>query len=174
MLRIILLFSTIFLFTSLAFAQEKQTEHTLKLTPGKQSPSATIADMAWLAGHWSGEALGGDSEEIWSQPNNGAMMGMYRFIKNNKTVFYELITIIEEKGSLLIRLKHFNNNLTGWEEKNQTIDFPLISKENGAMYFDGMTFVPDGKNFVTIYLVINHKDGTIKEEVFKYKRSTSE
>jgi hypothetical protein len=51
-----------------ASAQEKLTERTFRLKAGMQSPPATISDMAWLAGHWAGEALGGLSEEIWSDP----------------------------------------------------------------------------------------------------------
>ena len=34
-----------------ASAQEKLTERTFRLKPGATSPPATIADMAWLAGH---------------------------------------------------------------------------------------------------------------------------
>lgn len=154
-----------------AFAQERQTEHTLKLSPGQKPPAATIADMAWYAGHWTGEGLGGFNEEIWSPPRNGAMMGMYRMQKNGKTVFYELLTLLEENGSLVIRLKHFNPNLTGWEEKDKTVEFPLVAKKDGMFYFGGMTFKPEGKDAVAVYLAIhNRKDGTVSEEVFRYTR----
>lgn len=90
------------------FAQETLTERTFRLKPATASPPATLADMAWLAGHWTGEALGGQSEEIWSEPAAGSMMGMYRLIRDWKPVFYELLTIVEEHGSLKLRLKHFN------------------------------------------------------------------
>ena len=42
-----------------AAAQDRQTERTFKERPGAARPPATIADMAWLAGHWTGQALGG-------------------------------------------------------------------------------------------------------------------
>jgi hypothetical protein len=45
------------LFSQSAIAQERLTENTLKLNPDKKSTAATIADMAWLAGHWTGDAL---------------------------------------------------------------------------------------------------------------------
>lgn len=166
----ILLLITTLLFSLVTLAQEQLTENTLKLSPGKKSPTATIADMSWLAGHWKGEALGGVSEEIWSPPKDGMMMGMYRLIRNGKPVFYELLTLVEENGSLIIRLKHFNADLTGWEEKDKTVDFPFVAKSNGVIHFDGMAFRPDGDKAVTVFLAIRQKDGTIREEAFRYKR----
>lgn len=164
---------TIFLSLT-AFAQEKQTEHTLRLSAGQQSPPATLAEMNWLVGHWTGNAFGGLSEEIWSQPQNGAMMGMFRQINNGKTVFYELMTLVEENGSILMRLKHFNPNLTGWEEKDKTVDFKFVGKKDGVIHFEGMAFrpegKPEGKDAVTIYVAMRQKDGSVHEEAFRYKR----
>ena len=81
-IRITLLLATLLALSLTAFAQERLTERTLKLNPGKQSPPASVADMAWMAGSWNCEALGGLAEEIWSAPRNGGMMGMFRLIKN--------------------------------------------------------------------------------------------
>jgi hypothetical protein len=154
---------------SLATAQEKQTERTFKLSPGAQSPPATLAEVKWLAGHWTGPALGGVSEEIWSPPQAGSMMGMYRLVKDGKPVFYELITIVEQQGSLLLRLKHFHPDLRGWEEKDKTVDFRLVAVRDGAVHFEGMSFHPRGDT-LTVYLAIGQKDGTLREEAFSYTR----
>jgi hypothetical protein len=152
-------------------AEEKVTARTFKLSPGAQSPPATIADMAWLAGHWTGNALGGVSEEIWSPPRAGAMMGMYRLVKDGKPVFYELLTIVEHQGSLMLRLKHFNADLTGWEEKTKTVDFPLVATGKGAVHFEGMSFHPKGDKELTVYLAIGDRGGsTPREEAFSYTR----
>lgn len=154
---------------SAATAQERQTEHTLKRTPGQKPAAATIADMAWLAGHWTGDDLGGRSEEMWTAPHDGVMLGMYRLIRDGKPVFYELLTISEHEGSLLLRLKHFNPDLTGWEEKSETVDFPFVAKTDGRLQFAGLTFMPDGDR-LTIYLAIRGRDGAIREEVFRMTR----
>ena len=45
------------------------------------------------------------------------MMGSYRLVKDDKVIFYELQTIVEQGSSLVFRLKHFNADLSGWEEK---------------------------------------------------------
>jgi len=154
--------------------QEKITERTLKLSPGAKSPPATLADMAWLAGRWLGPALGGEAEEIWSPPKAGSMMGMYRLVRDGKLVFYELQTLSEEEGSLILRLKHFNPDLTGWEEKQKTIDFPLVALGERMVQFEGVSFHREGDDGLTVYLAIEGKDGTVHEEVFSYTRAQSE
>ena len=52
------------------------TQHTFRLAPGQASPPATIADVAFLVGHWTGEGLGGTFEEVWTAPKKGVMVGM--------------------------------------------------------------------------------------------------
>ncbi|MCG6927288.1 MAG: DUF6265 family protein [Acidobacteria bacterium] len=153
-----------------ASGQEALTEHTFARSAGAPAPSAAVEDMAWMAGHWMGEALGGTAEEIWSPPRGGAMMGMFRLVKDGETVFYELMTIVPEDGSLVLRLKHFNADLTGWEEKEKTVDFPLVAVADGAFHFDGLSFRPDGEDHLRVHLAMHGKDGTTREETFVYTR----
>jgi hypothetical protein len=154
--------------------QEKMTERTLKLGPGAKSPPATLADMAWLAGRWVGPALGGEAEEIWSPPKAGSMMGMYRLVRNGKPVFFEFQTLVEEGGSLILRLKHFNPDLTGWEEKQKTMDFQLVGLGEGIVQFEGMSFHREGDAKLTVYLAVEGKDEAVHEEAFHYTRARAE
>ena len=94
----------------LAHAQEAQTEHTFK-RGAAAAPRATLSDMQWLEGRWVGAAFGGKTEEQWSAPDGGAMVGWYRLVKDGKPVFYELMTVVEKDGSLVMRLKHFHADL---------------------------------------------------------------
>lgn len=151
--------------------QEKMTEHTLKLGTGAEPPRATLSAMAWLAGHWVGPALGGEAEELWSPPRAGSMMGMYRLVRDNKVVFYELMTLVEEGGSLVLRLKHFNSDLTGWEEKQKTIDFRLVGVAESVVQFEGMSLHRERDDKLTVYLAIEGRDGALHEEVFRYTRT---
>jgi hypothetical protein len=81
-----------------------------------QHATATLSDFAWLAGHWTGPGLAGAAEETWTGPAGGSMLGMYRLVREGKVVFYEILTLTEKDGSVVLRLKHFNPDLTGWEE----------------------------------------------------------
>lgn len=152
------------------FAQTKQTDNTIKLDEGKTGEAATVADIAWLAGNWNGTGLGGVSEEIWSKPSGGVMMGTYRLIKDGKPIFYEMMWMVENEGTIALRLKHFHANLVGWEEKDKTVDFKFVKKEGNRFYFSGLTFERKGGKELNIFLALRQKDGTVKEEIFTMKR----
>jgi hypothetical protein len=169
-MRIPLAFALL-LIASNSLAEEAMTANTLRLSADQKPPAATIADMAWYAGRWTGTGLGGWTEEIWSPPRDGTMMGMYRMVKDGKPIFYELLLIAEENGSLAIKLKHFHADLRGWEERDASLRFPLVAKRDGRIYFDGMTFERVGTDRVKVYLAIEHKDGSVREEIFEYSRA---
>jgi hypothetical protein len=153
-------------------AQQTLTPNTLRLAPGQASPPATIADMAWLVGHWTGEGLGGQFEEVWTAPKKGVMLGMYRGLKDEAPVFYELLTLSEVKGSLEFRLKHFNPDMKSWEEKDETVAMPFVARRDGVMHFDGMAFKPAGPDALTVYLAIEDKKSgkPPREATFVYRR----
>ena len=82
-----------------------------------------LTKLNWLVGHWIGDGFGGISEEVWASPVDGAMMGMYRHIKDGKVNFYEFMNIIEKEGKIEMRIKHFAADFKAWEEKDDYIIF---------------------------------------------------
>jgi hypothetical protein len=152
---------SILIFT-FSFSQEYKT---LLLDSGHVSPKANLEAIAWLAGSWQGDAFGGTFEETWEAPSAGSMLGMFKHFAKGKVTFYELITIVEENESLIIRLKHFNKDLTGWEEKKVTVDFPLLKVEKNAMHFSGYSFIRISEN--RINCIVNVQGNDI---VFKFNR----
>lgn len=157
-----------------AFAQSQNTPHTLGLDRPKNMPAATINDMVWIVGHFQGEALGGIFEEVWAPPFGGAMMGMFKVVKDDTVVFYELLTIIEESNSLNLKLKHFNADLTGWEEKDEFQSFPLVKLTQDAAFFDGITFRKLDQDTIQVFVAIQQSDDETQEIEFKYHRVKSE
>lgn len=111
-------------------------------TAGSSNASAkySIGQMDWIVGSWAGKALGGQFEETWNAPNGGEMMGMFKLVKGDKVVFYELLTIVPEKDSYVLRLKHFGPGLVGWEDKDKSVEFPLESVSKTEIKFKGLTF----------------------------------
>ena len=142
---------------------------TLSLAENQSPPAASIDQVAWIAGHWRGEAMGGLTEEIWSPPLGGAMMGSFKLVTNDAVNFYELETITEEKGSLLLRIKHFDAALTGWEEKDESVEFPLVRLEPNKAHFDGLTFELVNQDELNIYVRMKNGDD-IADMKFAFSR----
>lgn len=156
------------LITLTAFSQ--QFENTLKFEEGMASPKARLEQVAWIQGHWKGEAFGGTTEEIWSAPEGDSMMFVFRLIANGKVVFYEIGGIRQTGETLLMQLKHFNGDFTGWEEKDQTVNFKLVKLDGNLAYFDQLTFERISDNEMNVYVVIGHDDGTQEEVKFNYTK----
>lgn len=149
-----------------------RTPNTFTAPAEVPSPRATLQEMSWLTGQWSGTGLGGVTEETWSGPASGAMMGMFRLVKDGKVVFYEFLTLVEQEGSLRIKLKHFNPDLTGWEEKADYITFRLLKLTPTEAFFEGITFRLEGPDRLRIFLAIrNRAEGTVREEEFVQSRT---
>ncbi len=155
---------------SSGWAQQQLTPRTLALDEKAARPKATIENVAWIAGHWQGQGLGGIVEEVWSPPLGRTMMGMAKVVKQDAVVFYEILTIVEESGSVTLNLKHFHPNLAGWEEKDKVLSFPLVKLTPNELSFEGMTFHKLDANTLVVFLAIRHRDGTIREEEFRYRR----
>lgn len=136
------------------------------------SPTATLSDIAWVQGHWRGEAFGGITEEIWTPPLGNSMMGVFKLLINQQVKFYEIITISAENNTLILRLKHFHHDLKGWEEKDVTQDFRLVKVSENKIYFDGFTFERISKTEINIFVMIEGQNGTPEETKFNYKRVT--
>ena len=172
----IALFSALILFQAAAAAQparpfERRTPNTVTAPAGTPGPRATLADLAWFEGEWAGPGLGGQCEEVWSGPAGGAMMGMFRLLKDGKPVFYEFLTLVEQDGSLALKLKHFNPDLTGWEEKADFVTFRLLELTPAEARFDGLTFRRLGDDRMQIFLALRDRAaGTVREETFLYER----
>ncbi len=150
-------------------AAQNNSYLTLKLSSKDEMPEATIEDVAWLAGHWQGEMFGGTAEAVWSPPYGGTVMGMYKHVVNGDIKFYELMVIVEESKSLVLKLKHFNADLTAWEEKEKTVDFPLVKLTQTEIFFDGLTFRKIDDDTIKGFLRIKH-DGKVSEVDWTYRR----
>jgi len=157
-------------FCAPAFADSQWTANTRRLAVGEAGATAKIADVAWLAGTWRGAGLGGVNEEYWSGPAGGTMMGMYRLLEDERVVFYELLTLGEADGSLMLTLRHFHPDLRAWEERDDTVRMPFIKSEAGRYYFEGLTLAPKANGTLTVYLAIESKGALASEITFNYQR----
>ena len=133
------------------------------------APTVGVESLAWMAGRWTCEALGGRAEDLWAPPAGGQMAGLFRLVKDDGPAFYEIMLLLMADGRLTLRLKHFDAELRGWEEKEATVDFPLVDHEDGRWYFDGLTIERRGEDGMTMHLRIGGGDGE-RIVAFAYER----
>ncbi|MDO5969688.1 DUF6265 family protein [Flavivirga aquimarina] len=136
----------------------------------KKTLEPKLENISWISGNWKGEAFGGITEENWSEPSGGSMMATFKLINNNKVSFYEIEIIREVENTLILQLKHFNNDLKGWETKDETVDFPLKEITANKVIFEGMSFEKVSDNEMNVYVDIHQKNGSIETVKFNYTK----
>ncbi|WP_229724418.1 DUF6265 family protein [Winogradskyella forsetii] len=136
----------------------------------KKNLEPKLENIAWISGTWHGEAFGGITEEIWSEPSGGSMMASFKLINDEKVTFYEIEVIREIENSLILQLKHFGPDLKGWETKDETVDFPLKEITETKVVFEGMTFEKISDYEMNIYVDIKDDQGKIEATKFNYRK----
>ena len=152
-----------------ANAQTQRTEHTYKLDSPDTRPAATLADVAMLVGSWTGEAFGSDFEASWHPPSAGSMVGLFKLIGDEGVSFYEILLLVEEEGSLSLKVKHFTPAFEAWEEKAEYTRFRFVKADEGAVHFQGISFYRISDDEMHAYIVMRSGDD-VREEKLVYRR----
>ncbi len=157
----------ILLLAGAAFAQEK-------LTVSKPSQDVSLRDLEFISGHSRGDLDGSIAEELWSKPAGDSMMGVYREVKDGRVQMYEMMVIEPTAQGPMLRLKHFNAGLQGWEDKTQVWNFPLVRFTAGEAVFEnadkGIRIGYRVAEAGILEATVEHPGA--KKEVFRYKHSS--
>lgn len=143
---------------------QRGTEHTYRLGEAAQ-PDAKIEDAAWLAGAWHGEGFGSVFEETWNPPSAGSMVGLFKLLDKDSVNFYEIMLIVEEANSLVLKVKHFHADFTAWETKEDYIRFPLVFLEKDAIHFSGLSFYRQDNGDIVTYLAMRRQGELVEEKL---------
>jgi hypothetical protein len=135
-----------------------------------QTGSTGIERAAWLAGRWVGEGLGGDIEETWAPPAGGQMVGHFRLMRNGAPAFYEIMLMDVVDGGVRMRVKHFNPDFVGWEERDGWHAFDPVAATPEALEFRGLTLRRVEPDVLEISLTIRYPDG-VREERLTMRRA---
>jgi hypothetical protein len=98
---------------------------TLSLVFSNQSATAKpaapkLADLAWLAGHWSGEQGGVRTEEVWLAPAGGFLLGMNRSVSGHGRGSFEFLRIEERAGEIVYVASPGGSGATEFSLRNAT------------------------------------------------------
>ncbi|MEW5796419.1 MAG: DUF6265 family protein [Candidatus Zixiibacteriota bacterium] len=129
-------------------------------------PKSSISKQSTLWGSLpEGEAFGGVCEEIWAPVSGGTMVGTFKLAVNDAVQFYELMTIVPDSTGPQLRLKHFNADLTGWEEKGEVFSFPFRAAAYRKVEFGGITYERFAEDSLRITVTFTHTDSEPTQEV---------
>lgn len=127
-----------------------------------------------IEGQWQGK-MGEDMvEEIWSNFNGKSIMGMFRWVKDTKARFYEFIVIDENDKEVTMKIKHFNEDMTGWEGKDDYVEYILKEISETELIFGSSDPKEKGKLIYTrpnqseLLVVLEMEDG--KELKFNFMK----
>ena len=151
-------------------------------TPAQTSAvKATVDQLAWVAGAWTGMLGDRTVEQHWSAPLAGSIIAMYRSIQKGRPTLYELLAIEQEGEGVVLRIKHFapGAGLVGREAKEESIDHALVKIGDRTAVFEGLGSTPTRVTFNSPdassldITVERQRDGKWAATEFKYKRITS-
>lgn len=140
---------------------------------GFVSPPATINDLWWIEGLWQGEGIdGAPATESWLPPTGNTMVGTFvQQTTEGGILFSEHMYLVEEGGSVVLKLKHFNADLTAWEDKAGMVTFRLLSVDFCAAYFNGLTIRCDGNDKLVVAVRMKSDQPEPRELLFRFDRA---
>jgi hypothetical protein len=71
------------------------------LATGGGAAERSLAELAWMAGAWSSAEGGVDSEELWTEPKGGIMLGVHRDVRSGRPASWEYLRIEEGPGGIV-------------------------------------------------------------------------
>jgi hypothetical protein len=139
-------------------------------------PDSALKPLAFLSGRWVSQEPNEIQEENWSPVIGGSIIGSFRVIHSGKPVFYEFWAVEIDGNQPVLKLKHFNFGLTGWEEKDASTRMPLTSSDlNDATFaeLDGSVSLHYHRTGDTLSCTVHHvKNGKSSDESFNLKRTS--
>jgi len=145
-----------------------------------QSPAAPrgadrLHAFLWLAGQWRTEEGTQLSEETWSVPHGGSMVGMWRLVVNGAPRVIELLSLGVEGDAVVLRLRHFDAQLVAREEKGSPFALKLVEAGEKSAVFQGPG--TDGPLTISYRVEGNDLVGVVRHagrepETYRMRRAT--
>ena len=110
-----------------------------------EANDASLQDLRWMVGSWTGTAGDLATEEIWIEPKGGMMLGLHRDVGPSSPTFFEYLRIERRRSGVVYIASPRGEETTefalvrsGTEEavfENLTHDFPqrIIYRRQGDL-----------------------------------------
>jgi len=141
------------------------------MSDGQQARNSPLNSLGFLSGRWVSITPAEVQEESWSRVSGDSMTGTFRVVQGGKPVFYEFWAVEVDGNAPVLKMKHFNAGLVGWEEKDVSTKMPLISSSRDDVVFaepDGSVSLHYHRAGNTLTCLVHHvKNGKSSDETFR-------
>ncbi len=118
-------------------------------------PQASIDQLDWMTGNWAGMLGPNQLEENWIATEGSSIAAMVRMTGNGSTSMFEMITIEEANGSLVLHIQQFDPGFEARTEAPQEMILEEITANSvkfRAVSEGGMSTLgyshPDADSFI--------------------------
>ncbi len=109
-------------------------------------------------------------EEAWAPPVGGQMVGHFRYWREGEPQFYEIMLMDVVDGGVRMRVKHFNPDFVGWEEKDGWHTFEPVSVGPDALAFNGLIIRRESDNRIVMTIHLRRGE-VVEEEILRFERA---
>lgn len=146
------------------------------LCQGQQVRDTALKPLTFLSGRWVSEKGTEVQEENWSPVSGDSMIGSFRIVQGGRPIFYEFWVVEVDENRPVLKLKHFNANLAGWEEKSASTRLPLASSSEDDAVFaesDGSVSLHYHRVRDMLTCTVHHgRNGKHSDETFALTRTS--
>ncbi|MFK7864331.1 MAG: DUF6265 family protein [Pseudohongiellaceae bacterium] len=93
-------------------------------------PAASIDQVAWMTGNWAGQLGPNQLEENWISTEGKSIAAMVRMTGGDATSMFEMITIEEVEGSLVLHIQQWNPGFEPRTESAQKMELSEITSNS--------------------------------------------
>jgi len=104
------------------------------LIPEKQQNNINLSSLEWIIGKWQNYTEKDIMEEYWYPILGDAMMGFFRWKKAESIFLYEFMLLQQVGETVVLKIKHFDAKLEGWEEKDKFVEYQAWSSDANKVY----------------------------------------
>ena len=128
-------------------------------------PPATVDQLEWMTGNWAGQLGPNQLEENWIATEGASIAAMVRMTGSGATSMFEMITIEEVDGSLVLNIQQWDPGFKPRTESPQTMELQEITTNSvkfRAVTEGGMSTLgyshPDAETFI---IHVGRPDGNV-------------
>ncbi|HEV7234391.1 MAG TPA: DUF6265 family protein [Sphingorhabdus sp.] len=95
---------------------------------------ASLADLAFLEGHWTSDRSGFVIEESWTDARAGVVLGTSRGVQDDVVRFLRFAVVEQAGKNVVMRFKRYNADYSSWEASGPSVMRLVTSEPNRAVF----------------------------------------